>query len=226
MLAARALVEEQWQRFGDLRTLATITIRRGDRQDRLNGALLLRGPRRGAVAVRFEALSPFGPPVLLVGGAPDGVTVWEVARNRAFLLPASADANRRWLGLTLGVDDLVALLSGHARPIADPLGGARREPDQYGPSIELRAADGTQRLWLDESTGRVSRLETTQGKSPYRAAFEWAGKDGAPVGVELATLDGKLEVRARYQRPQLDSGFDEALLKVSVPKGVEIQDFR
>ena len=226
VLAARALVEERWQRFGDLRTLAAITIRRGSRQDRLNGALLLQGPKRGPAAIRFEALSPFGPPILIVGGAPDGVTVWEVARNRAFLLPAGADANRRWLGLALGVDDLVALLAGHVRTIADPLGGRRVEPDANGPSIELRGPDGAQRLWLDEATGRVHRLEWAQGKSPFRATFEWAGANGPPAAVELVTLDGKLEVRARYQRPQLDSGFDAGLLTVSVPKGVEIQDFR
>lgn len=226
VLGARALVEERWQHFGDLRTLAAITIRRGTRQDRLNGVLLLQGPRRGPAALRFEALSPFGPPILIVGGTPDGVTVWEVARNRAFLLPASADANRRWLGLSLGVEDLVALLAGHVRPLAEPLGGRRREPDEHGASIELRGPDGTQRFWLDEATGRLSRLEWAQGKSPFRATFEWATKDGPPAAVELVTLDGQLEVRVRYQRPRMDSGFEAALLAVSVPKGVEIQDFR
>ena len=226
VLAARALVDERWQRFADLRTLAGITIRRGSRQDRLTGALLLQGPKRGAPALRFEALSPFGPPILIVAGAPDGVTVWEVARNRAFLLPASADANRRWLGLALGVDDLVALLAGHVRTFADPLGGRRLEPDAHGPSIELRGPDGTQRLWLDEATGRVNRLEWAQGKTPFRATFEWPAKEGPPASIELVTLDGSLEVRVRYQRPQMDSGFDAALLTLSVPKGVEIQDFR
>lgn len=219
-------MEERWQGFGDLRTLAAITIRRGARQDRLNGVLLLQGPRRGPASLRFEALSPFGPPILVVGGAPDGVTVWELARNRAFLLPASADANRRWLGLALGVEDLVALLAGHVRPLAEPLGGRRREPDEHGTSIELRGLDGAQRLWLDEATGRVRRLEWAQGKNPFRAAFEWGGKDGPPAAIELVTLDGQLEVRVRYQRPQLDSGFAAALLTVTVPKGVEIQDFR
>ncbi len=61
--AARALLERRWKGFDDLRTLANIELRRGGRTDRLAGVLLLPAPG----SLRFEALSPFGPPTLPVG---------------------------------------------------------------------------------------------------------------------------------------------------------------
>ena len=45
------------------------------------------------------------------------------------------------------------------------------------------------------------------------------------LGVQ-ETLDGKLDVTVRYRDPRRDSGFDPELLKLTVPQGVRIQDFR
>src|SRR6266498_1861258 len=42
--AARDLLERGWEGFRDLRSLAEITVRRGDRVERLAGVLLLRAP--------------------------------------------------------------------------------------------------------------------------------------------------------------------------------------
>jgi outer membrane lipoprotein-sorting protein len=44
--------------------------------------------------------------------------------------------------------------------------------------------------------------------------------------VRLATLDGKLDVSVSYRDPQRNTGFDPELLKLTVPQGVRIQDFR
>jgi len=57
--------------------------------------------------------------VLIVAGDPHSVTLWEVLDNRAYIAPASPEANRRWLGLTLGGEDLVALLGARARPLPE-----------------------------------------------------------------------------------------------------------
>jgi hypothetical protein len=47
-----------------------------------------------------------------------------------------------------------------------------------------------------------------------------------PREIRLQTLDGKLEVSVVYREPRLNSGLDTALLALTVPQGVEIQDFR
>jgi hypothetical protein len=220
--AARDALERRWQAFSDLRTLANLQIRRAGRTERLTGALLLRSP----ASLRFEALSPFGPPILIVGAGADSVTVWEVIKNRVYLLPSAPDANRRWLGLALSVEDLVALLSGHVLPMKEPLSGELLAADDNGPSLVLRGAGGAQRIWLDPSTGAARRVEWTGGKQPLTVTFAGGGPTEPITGLTLDNPAGRLEVRAQYQRPQLDSRFDEDLLRVTVPQGVEIQDFR
>ena len=221
--AARDALEQRWRAFTDLRTLANLQIKRSDRTERLTGALLLRTPS----ALRFEALSPFGPPILIVGASPDGVTVWEVVKSRAYLLPASPDANRRWLGLALGVEDLVSLLSGHVVPMKEPLAGEMLPADDNGASLLLRGAAGSsQRIWLDRESGRARRVEWTGGKQPLIVAFAGGSATEPITGLTLQNPGGRLEVRAQYQRPQVDSRFPDDLLRVNVPQGVEIQDFR
>ena len=208
----------------DLRSLADITIRQGGRAQRLSGVLLLKAP----AAFRFEALSPFGPPILVVSGSPESVTVWEVLANRAYLLPSTPAANRRWLGLALSAEDLVALLSGHVRPMPAPRTGTLMPPDETGASLRLSGPEGTQRIWLD-ARGRPSKVEWTEGKSPLRVTFTRAEDEGdgvPPREIRLQTLDGKLEVSVVYREPRLNSGLDTALLALTVPQGVEIQDFR
>jgi hypothetical protein len=216
---ARGLLEARWRSFVDLRTLADVTIRRGGRTQRLSGPLLLRAPS----SMRFEALSAFGPPVLVVAGSPESVTVWEVLRNRAYLLPSSPDANRRWLGLALGTEDLVGILSAHLRPLPDARETVLHPPDQVGPSLELRGAGVTQRIWFDPATGAPRKLDW-QAARPFQAEFTVA--DGVPTAIALLAPAQELDVRARYQRPQLNAGLDADSLRVAVPQSVEIQDFR
>ena len=224
MEAARARVEDAWRSFRDLRSLADITIRRGGRVQRLSGVLLLKAP----TAFRFEALSPFGPPILVVAGSPESVTVWEVLQNRAYLLPSTPEANRRWLGLALSAEDLVAFLAGQVRPMPAPRTGALMPPDETGSPLRLSGPEGTQRIWLDPA-GHPLKVEWTEGKSPLRVTFtrgEGGGDPAPPREIRLQTLDGKLDVSVVYHEPQLNRGLDAALLTLTVPQGVEIQDFR
>jgi hypothetical protein len=214
-VAARATLEARWRDFHDLRSLAEIRIRRGTRIDRLSGVLLLRAP----ASLRFEALAPFGPPVLVVASDADAVTLWEVPSERAFIGRSSPDATRRWLGLALGAEELVSLLAGYALPARDPLSGQMLPPDDIGPSLAFETADGRHRIWLDPASGEARQIEWTGGSQPARAVF-------IPDGLRLATLDGKLDVTVRYRDPRRDSGFDPELLKLTVPQGVRIQDFR
>ena len=220
--AALARLEERARAFSDLRTLAEIRIRRDRQVQRLTGALLLRSP----ASLRFEALTAFGVPVMLVAGDAQRVTLWEVLDNRAFILPASPDANRRWLGLALGSDDLVALLAGRVLPIKAPSSIELLPADALGPSLLLTSPDAGQRIWLDPITGQARQVEWTGGKNPARVIFDESPPNEPPAGLKLTTLDGKLEVAARYRDPRMNTGFDPALVGLTVPEHVRIQDFR
>jgi hypothetical protein len=215
VLTVRAELEARWREFRDLRSLTDITIRRTGRADRLSGVLLLRSP----ASLRFEALAPFGPPILVVASDAQTFTLWEVAQERAYLTRSTPDATRRWLGLALGSEDLVALLAGYALPPSDPLSGAMLPPDSIGPSVAFETADGRQRIWLDPVSGDARQVEWTGGKQPARAVF-------VPDGVRLTTLDDKLDVNVAYRDPQRNTAFDPELLKLTVPQDVRILDFR
>jgi hypothetical protein len=162
----------------------------------------------------------------VVAGDEQTLTVWEVLDGKAYALPASPDANRRWLGLAMGTDELVALLSGRVLPLKDPLTGDLLPPDPAGPSLSLRGADATQRIWFDPATGQAREVLWTGGPNPARVVFAEAAPDSPPAGVTLATLDGKLEVTIKYRDPRMNTGFSPDLLKLTIPEHVKIQEFR
>jgi outer membrane lipoprotein-sorting protein len=220
--AARARLAARWQEFHDLRTLAEVRIKRGNRTQRLTGVLLLRAPS----SLRFEALSPFGTPVYVVAGDGKSLTVWEVLDQRAYILPASREASRRWLGLDLRPDDLVAVLAGRALPRDHAEDMTLLAPDDLGPSLALRDRDGTQRIWFSPATGEARAVEWTGGSNPARAVFAETAAESPPTSVTVATLDGKLEVQVKYREPRMNTGFDPDLLRLTVPEHVKIQDFR
>ena len=220
--AALARIEQYRVALVDLRSLADLTIRRNGRAQRLTGVLLLRSE---PAALRFEALSPFGTPVLIVAGDPKSVTLWEVLDSRAYIAPASPDANRRWLGLALGVEDLVALLAGRARPMPDPATVELLAADTVGPSLRLTGAPGEQRIWFDAESGQTRQVEWT-GKNPARVTFTPSPPDGPPAGLKLETPDGALQVSVAYREPKMNSALDPTLLSLTVPEHVRIQDFR
>ncbi|HEU4438185.1 MAG TPA: hypothetical protein VFT36_02995, partial [Methylomirabilota bacterium] len=175
--AALARIEQHRSSLRDLRSLIDLTIRRSGRAQRLTGVLLLIAE---PAALRFEALSPFGTPVLIVAGDTKSVTLWEVLDDRAYIAPASPDANRRWFGLAMSVEDLVALLGGRVRPMADPTSVELLPADDVGPSLRLVGASGEQRIWFDPETGQARRVEWT-GKNPGRVVFTPTPPDGPPA---------------------------------------------
>lgn len=219
---ALARIEQHRRSLVDLRSLADITIRRSGRAQRLSGVMLLLGE---PAALRFEALSPFGTPVLIVAGDPQSVTLWEVLDNRAYIAPASPEANRRWLGLALGGADLVALLGARARPLPDPSRVELVAPDETGPSIRLTGRDVEQRIWFDPESGQARQVEWT-GQNPARVTFHPTPPQAPPAGLRLETPDGALRVSVTYRDPKMNAGLDPALLKLNVPEHVRIQDFR
>ena len=201
--AALARLQERQAGFSDLRTLGDLRIRRDGKTQRLSGVLLLRSP----ASLRFEALTSFGVPVVLVAGDAQSVTLWEVLDNRAVILPASPDSTRRWLGLALGSEDLVAILSGRIRPIKNPSSVDLLPPDLLGPSLKLANADGEQRIWLDPETGQARQVEWTGGKNPARVTYDSTPPDAPSVRADA----GDPRRQARGGRPLSQPGDEHGL---------------
>ena len=177
-------------------------------------------------SLRFEALSAFGTPLLVVGEDATTLTVWEVLTQRAYFLPATPDSARRWLGFPLGPDELVATLSGHVVPLKDPFAAELLPADELGPSLSLTGKDVVQRIWFDPGDGRLKAVEWRGGSNGARASFAAGAADGIAESVTLTTLDGKLEAVVKYRNPRVNTGLDADLVRVTVPEHVRIQDFR
>src|SRR5262249_32167703 len=166
--AALARLEDYNRGFSDLRSAADLNIRRDKKLQRLSGVLLLRAP----ASLRFEALTSFGLPVVLVAGDGQSVTLWEVLDNRAFILPASPDTTRRCRGSALAGRPPAPLLPGRAPRRKAPATVELPPADLLGPSLKLTGSGGEQRIWLDVVTGQPRQVEWTGGKSPARITFD------------------------------------------------------
>lgn len=216
------LLARRWREFDDLRTLADITIRRDERVQRLNGVLLLQAP----ASLRFEALTPWGQPFLLLAVNAETTTLYEVAENRALVGPASARATERWLGFALKPDELVGLLAGHVVPLKDPYSAELMPTDGVGPSIKLTGASGAQRIWADPETGVVRQVEMDSGKHQARIAYSGGGLTDPPAALTLTALDAPLTVSIRYRQPKFGTGLSPDLFTLTVPEHAKIQRFR
>src|SRR6476660_9921447 len=102
-----ALLAARYGELTDMRTLADVSLRKGSDRQRLRGVLLIRSPS----SVRFEALSPFGPPLMVVTVHEGQVTSYDALKNEARVGPADSETISKVLGLPLEADDLVSVLA-------------------------------------------------------------------------------------------------------------------
>jgi outer membrane lipoprotein-sorting protein len=218
---ALALLTAQWQAFSDLRTLAAIELQQGDERRAFNGVLLVKAPS----SVRFEALSPFGQPLLLVVVHEGWITAYDAATNRALVGPATADTSARLLGLPFDPDDLVGVLAGRAAPPHDLRVATLLPADQLGPSLELTGSVHSQRIWMDFESGVVHQLEISGGR--YAARVRYArNAAGRPEGFELNAAQDRLTGAVHYRNPVFDAGIEADRFRLTLPESAKIEQLR
>lgn len=218
---AIALLAERWNAFSDLRTLASIELQRGEQRQAFNGALLAKGPG----SVRFEALSPFGHPLLLIVLHEGRITAYDAAANRALVGPATADSAARLLGMPFDPDDLVGVLAGRAVPPRDLRVATLLPADELGPSLELIGTVHRQRIWMDFDSGVVHQLEITGGRYEVRVRYTFDA-DGRPQGFQLNAAQDRLTGTVRYQDPVFDAGIEADRFQLTLPESAKIEQLR
>ena len=218
---AVALLITRWHEFSDLRALADIVLARGAEQQRFTGVLLAAAPG----SVRFEALSPFGQPLLVATVHAGQLTAYDAATNEAVVGPADARTTAELLHLPFDPDDLVAVLAGLAVPPDDLRLAEIQPPDEHGPSLLMIGAVHQQRVWMDLETGRVDHLEITGGRAAARVSFR---RDAAGVltGFDLAAGDGHVTGAVRYRNLVVDSGVDAERFTLTLPKDAKTRSIR
>jgi len=210
-----------WQEFHDLRALADVSLKRGSERQRLSGVLLARAP----ASVRFEALSPFGQPFLLVTIHDGRITAYNAATNEARVGAANVETAADLLSLPVEPEDLVALLSGRAVPPKDLRVAEIQAPDELGPSINLVGRYNRQRVWLDFETGVVRQVTITGGRTEATVTFQRGG-DGALTGFDLTAGNGYATGAVRYRSLSLNAGVDAERFALTLPKDAKINSIR
>jgi len=211
----------RWQEFHDLRALAEATLKKGGERQRLSGVLLARAP----ASVRFEALSPFGQPFLLVTMHDDRITAYNATTNEARVGPATVETAAELLSLPVEPEDLVALLSGRVAPPKDLRVAEILPPDELGPSIKLVGRYNQQRVWMDFETGVVHQVTITGGRTEATVTFQRGG-DGALSGFDLAAGNGYVTGAVRYRSLTLNAGIDAERFALTLPKDAKINSIR
>jgi outer membrane lipoprotein-sorting protein len=218
---AVGLLVSRWKAFSDLRALAEVFVERGGGKQQFTGALLLKAP----ASLRFEALSPFGQPLLIATIHDGQLTAYNAASHTATMGPATPEASARLFGLALEPDDLVGLLAGLTVPPQDLRVATVLPPDEHGPSLEMIGALHRQRVWMDFTTGVVRRILITGGRLEALAIYQRAD-DGSIAGLELSAAQGNVTGTVRYRNVVGGAGIDTERFQLTVPAGASIERLR
>jgi len=215
------LLTARWRAVADLRALAEVTLERGGARHRLVGVVLATPPG----SVRFEALSPFGHPYLLVTVHDGRLVLYDAARNEALVGAATAETAAELLSLPLEPGDLVATLAGGVAPPPDLRTADLLEADALGPSLAMAGAVHRQRVWMDFTTGDVRQVEITGGRASATVTFR-RDAAGALTGFDVTAGGGLVTGTVRYRSLVLGAGVDPARYTLTLPKDAKINAIR
>ena len=218
---AVALLAERWRAFSDLRALVDVRLARGGDKQQFTGALLLKAP----ASLRFEALSPFGQP-LLVATMHDGqIVTYDVAAHAAVVAPATANTAARLFSLPVEPDELVGVLAGRAVPPKDLRVATILPPDAHGPSLEMIGALHRQRVWMDFATGIVRQIQITGGRVEALVTYQRAA-DGTLTGFDVSAAQDNVTGSVRYRDLVVGAGVDPERFRLTIPAGASIERLR
>jgi len=211
----------RWHAFTDLRALADIVVDRGGQRQQLSGVLLAKAPG----SVRFEALSPFGQPVLIAVVHDNQLTAFSALTNEAVVGDATAETTARLLGLPLEPHDLVAVASGHAVPPRDVRLAEILPPDALGPSLSLVGAVSEQRIWMDFETGLVRQLQIVGGRAAATVTYH-RDDEGRLTGFDISAAERYLTGTVRYRNVTTGVGLGAERFALALPKDAKTQPIR
>lgn len=215
------LLVGRWHEFSDMRALAELTMKKGSEQQHLTGVLLAKRP----TSLRFEAISPFGQPFLLVTVNAGELIAYNAATNEVTTGPATVETAASMLSLPFEPDDLVAVLSGRVVPPKDLRVAEIFAPDADGPSVNLIGRYHEQRVWMDFSTGVVHRVNIVGGRAEAIIRF-LRDEAGGLTGLDVSAGQGYVTAKLRYRSLQLNEGVDPERFVLTPPKDAKTHVIR
>jgi outer membrane lipoprotein-sorting protein len=215
------LLVTRWHAVTDLRALADISLDRGGQRQNLNGVVLAKAPG----SVRFEALSPFGQPVLVAVVHDGQLTAFNALSNEAMVGEASAETTARLLGLPFEPHDLVAVVSGYAVPPGDLRIGEILPADALGPSLSLVGQYNEQRIWMDFTTGVVRQLQIVGGRAAATVTY-LRDDQGQLTGFDISAAERYVTGTVRYRNLTTGVGLNSDRFALTLPKDAKTQPIR
>ena len=211
----------RWREFSDFRALADVLVERGRDKQQVPGVLLLKTPG----SLRFEALSPFGQPMLIATVHEGQIVVYNAGAHTATVGPATPDTAARLFWLAIEPEDLVGLLAGVPALPKDLRVAEIQAPDEHGRSLEIIGTLHRQRVWMDFSTGIVRRIQITGGRLDALLVYQRAD-DGTVTGFDFSAAQDNVTGSVRYRNVDLNGGLESERFALTIPPGAAIERLR
>ncbi|HMH53647.1 MAG TPA: hypothetical protein VK548_25670 [Candidatus Acidoferrum sp.] len=215
------LLRARLKEFSDLRAQADVLVERGGRKQQAPGVLLLKAPS----SLRFEVLSPFGPPLLIATVHDGQIVAYNAVSNTATVGPATPETAARLFWLAVEPEDLVGLLAGLPVPPKDLRVAEILAADEHGRSLEMIGALHRQRVWMDFSTGVVRRILIAGGRVDAVIVYQRTD-DGTITGLDLTAAQGNVTGRVRYRGVALNGGIESERFVLTIPPGAATERLR
>ena len=215
------LLLTRWSEFSDLRAIADMRLDYRNDKQQFTGVVLLKRP----TLFRFEALSPFGQPMVLASIFEGQITIYDASSNSATIGPATPEIAVQLIQLAIEPEDLVGFFAGLAVPPKDLRVATILPADEHGPSLEMVGTIHTQRVWMDLKTGVVRRLRITGGRLDALAIFDRTADDSLD-GFDLTAAQGHVTGSVRYRDLVIGSGIEAERFRLQIPGGVTIDWLR
>jgi outer membrane lipoprotein-sorting protein len=208
----------RWTEFSDFRALADVRVEHRNTKQQIPGVLLLKSPG----SLRFEALSPFGPPLLIATVHDGQIVAYNAGAHTAVVGPATPDTAARLFWLAIEPEDLVGLLAGLAVPPKDLRVAEVQAADEHGRSLEMIGALHRQRVWMDFATGVASRIQITGGRLEALFVYQRA-EDGALTGFDVWAAQDNVTGSVRYRNVAVNGGVENERFALTIPPGASIE---
>lgn len=219
---ALALLAERYGEFTTMRALADVSLTRGSERQRAQGVVLIRAPR----SVRLEALSPFGPPLMVMTVSDGQITAYNALKNEALVGPADAETISKVLRLPLEPDDLVSVLAGRFAGPRDLRSAEVVAADATGSSLEVvDGAGARQRVWLDLGTGVIQQRQIFGSRFNAMIKYRRDGA-GALAGFDLDAAMSYVTGSVTYRNLVEGEEIDDDRFTLTIPKGAKTQPIR
>lgn len=210
-------------RFVSLTARARFTLRTPNQELVADHAVVVRKDR----ALRLETLSPLGQPTAILVATDERVRWVDTAGGRHWDGPSSSQALERLVRVPLGLEEMVAILSGTLPP-EDDVAPARLEQEPVGATYRLFIPGKSPAEWREvvvarrDLTIRSRTCFDANGRETLRVRnerFRVFNGYPMPMRVEVALPEREVFLTVEFRRMRVNQPLDPEIFDLPIPPG-------